>query len=47
MGIYKTSIFECLKGKDNTLLIASCEEILHLVENLLPIESILPLIYFL
>ena len=46
VGTYRTSIFECLIGKDNTLLIGSCVETSHLVKNILPIENILPLISF-
>ena len=39
VGTYRTSIFECLIGKNNTFLIASCVETFHLVKNALPIEE--------
>ena len=46
VGTYKTSIFGCLIGKNDTLLIDLCAEASRLVKNVLPIESILPLISF-
>ena len=46
VGTYRISIFKCLIGKDNTLLVATCAENSHLVKHMLPKECILFNIFF-